>query len=190
MTARRRLAWVALAFALAVAGCGSSSSQDRRDQRTPPARATASAQSGGSSGAPDRSLNATEPVTRVEERVTRGWASTLRHGHVARAARYFALPSVVSNGFDPVRISTRAQARAFNRILTCGAQVVALQRQVHHLVLTTFRLVDRPGPGAQPCSRGGTAQTAFRVEHGRITQWYRVPAGGGGGGGGSVGKPS
>jgi hypothetical protein len=111
----------------------------------------------------------------MEERVIRGWTSTLRRGDVARAARYFALPSVVANGFDPVRISTRAQARQFNRILSCGAEVVALERAEHHLVLTTFRLVDRTGPGAQPCSGGGAARTAFRIRHGLITRWYRLP---------------
>lgn len=186
IAARRRLAWVALAlaFALGAAACGSSSRQPPVLGRTQ-ASATPGGRGGSGSGATG-ALSKREPVTADEERVIRGWAATLRQGHVARAARYFALPSVVSNGFDPVRISTRAQARAFNRILTCGAQVLRLERQVHHLVLTTFRLVDRPGPGSQPCSGGGTAQTAFRIEHGRITQWYRVPLRNGG----STGKAS
>lgn len=168
MTTRLRVAWLAPALALAVAGCGSSGSDERFDLRTPPGPAPTSTPSG-------PSLTEKEPITRVEERVIRGWASTLRHGHVARAARYFALPAEVSNGFDPVRISTRAQARAFNRILSCGAVVVAFERQKHHLVVATFRLVTRTGAGAEPCDGGGTAQTAFRVEHGRITKWLRLP---------------
>jgi hypothetical protein len=164
MTVARPLA-ILLVLAAVVAGCGSSD-QHRFDLRTPPA---------GPPPPTTRSLTAKEPVTRTEARVIRGWSSQLRHGHVARAARYFALPAVVANGFDPVKITTRLQARQFNKLLPCGAVVQKLQRQVHHLVLTTFKLVNRTGPGAHACDGGGTAQSALRVEHGRITQWYRVP---------------
>lgn len=164
MTAARLLTAL-LVLAAVLAGCGGSDAK-RFDLRTPP------------SGPPPpstKSLTAKEPVTRTEARVIRGWSSQLRHGHVGRAARYFALPAVVANGFDPVTISTRKEARQFNKLLPCGAVVTRLQRQVHHLVLTTFRLVDRTGPGAHHCGGGGTAKSALRVKHGLITQWYRVP---------------
>jgi hypothetical protein len=164
MTAARLLATLLVLSAVAV-GCGSSD-HDRFDLRTPPA---------GRPPPTTRSLTAKEPVTKTEARVIRGWSSQLRHGHVARAARYFGLPAVVANGFDPVKISTRQEARQFNKLLPCGAVVEKLQRQVHHLVLTTFKLVNRTGPGAHPCGGGATAQSALRIEHGRITQWYRVP---------------
>ena len=170
MTTRPRVAWLVPALVLALAGCGSSG--DRFDLRTPPGPAPAPT----STSSPSSSaLTEKEPITRMEQRVIRGWASTLRHGNVARAARYFALPAEVSNGFAPVKISTRAQARAFNRILSCGAIVVAFERQRHHLVATTFRLVTRRGAGAEPCDGGGTARTAFRVRHGLITKWLRLP---------------
>ena len=39
----------------------------------------------------------------------------------ARASRYFALPSVVSNGTPPIRLTSRADVRFFNRTLPCGA---------------------------------------------------------------------
>jgi hypothetical protein len=168
MPTRLRVAWLAPALALAVAACGSSGPSGRLDLRTPPGPAPRTTADGAA-------LTAKEPITRMEERVIRRWASTLRHGHVARAARYFALPAEVSNGFDPVRISTRAQARAFNRILSCGAIVVALERQKHHLVAVTFRLVTRTGAGAESCDGGGTARAAFRVRRGHITKWLRLP---------------
>ena len=164
MTAARLLTAL-LVLAAVVAGCGGSDAK-RFDLRTPPS---------GPPAPTTKTLTAKEPVTRAEARVIRGWSSQLRHGHVARAARYFALPAVVANGFDPVRISTRQEARQFNELLPCGAVVTKLERQVHHLVLTTFKLVTRTGPGAQPCGGGGTARTAFRIRHGLITQWYRVP---------------
>jgi hypothetical protein len=160
-----RLLTALLVLAAALAACGGSDTK-RFDLRTPPS---------GPPAPTTKALTAKEPVTKAEERVIRGWTSQLRHGHVARAARYFGLPAVVANGFDPVTISTRKEARQFNKLLPCGAVVTKLERQVHHLVLTTFRLVDRTGPGAHPCGGGGTAQSALRVEHGLITQWYRVP---------------
>ncbi|MDX6686602.1 MAG: hypothetical protein QOF86_2730 [Baekduia sp.] len=175
MTAARLLATV-LVMAGVVAGCGSSD-QKRFDLRTPPA---------GPPAPTTKSLTAKEPVTKTEERVIRGWSTQLRHGHVGRAARYFALPAVVANGFDPVKISTRQEARQFNKLLPCGAVVVKLERQVHHLVLTTFKLVNRTGPGAHPCGGGARAQSALRVQHGRITQWYRVPDPGSGAGSGTA----
>ena len=164
MTAARLLATL-LVLAAVLAGCGGSDAK-RFDLRTPPS---------GPPAPTTKSLTAKEPVTKVEARVIRGWSSQLRHGHVARAARYFALPAIVANGFDPVQISTRKEARQFNKLLPCGAVVTKLERQVHHLVLTTFRLVNRTGPGAHPCGGGAKAQSALRVEHGLITQWYRVP---------------
>ena len=164
MTAARLIATL-LALAAVAAGCGSSDEQ-RFELRTPPS---------GPPAPSTRALTAKEPVTKTEARVIRAWASQLRNGHVARAARYFALPVVVANGFDPVKLVTRRQARQFNRLLPCGAVVEKLERQVHHLVLTTFRLVTRTGPGAHPCGGGASARTAFRIEHGLITRWYRVP---------------
>jgi hypothetical protein len=165
MTPARRLVTL-LVLAVLAAGCGASDPK-RFDLRTPPAQPTAAPVT--------KTLTEKEPITRSEAHVIRSWASQLRHGHVARAARLFALPAVVANGFSPVKISTRKQARQFNLLLPCGAVPIKLVRQVHHLVLTTFRLVNRTGPGAHPCGGGGKAWTAFRIEHGRIKAWYRVP---------------
>jgi hypothetical protein len=175
-----RPGWVLPALALlAMAGCGSS---DRFSQRTPKASATPSVRADGQLLAPGAATptpthaRAAHPVTRREERVIRTWASALRHGHVARAARSFALPVLVANGGDLVKLHTRAQAEAFNRSLPCGAIVVRLDRTVNHFVVTTFRLVERPGPRPGPCGTGvgHLARTAFLIEHGRITRWVRV----------------
>jgi hypothetical protein len=165
----RRLPF-ALVLALLFAGCGSSGGpsggDDRLNLTTPKAKGTSPA-------------TADEPVTRREEAVIRGWTTTLRHGQVRRAARYFALPSIVANGTPPVAIRTRALAEQFNRGLSCGAKVVALERTDQHRVLATFRLTERPG-GACGSGTGHLAHTAFRIRGGRITEWLRADAPSGG----------
>jgi hypothetical protein len=175
-----RPGWVLPALTLlALAGCGSS---DRFDLKTPRPKATPTVEANGQLEAPGAATptptptpSGGEPVTRREERVIRAWASALRHGHVARAARAFALPVLVANGDPPRELHTRAQAKAFNRSLPCGAIVVRLDRTVKHFVVTTFRLVERPGPRPGPCGTGvgHLARTAFLIEHGRITRWVR-----------------
>ena len=170
--AGRGLGWILPVLILVVAACGSN---DRFDLRTPRAKATPTVRPSGDIAAPGKSLDEIEPVTRGEERVIRGWAASLRHGHVGRAARYFRLPALVSNGTSPLPITTRAQARQFNRALPCGAIVVRLERSVHHFVATTFRLVERPGPGSCGDGVGRLARTAFLIKHGLIAQWFRLP---------------
>jgi hypothetical protein len=164
---RRVLRWLLPALALGVAACGSGSSggsggadDDRLDRTTPTPRTT-----------PSRSAG--EPVTARESAVIRGWSRSLRTGHIARAARYFALPSVVSNGTPLYRIETREQAEAFNRALPCGAKVASLKRN-DHFVIAEFRLAERPG-GACGAGTGNLAWTAFRIRAGHIVQWLRVP---------------
>jgi hypothetical protein len=155
-----------LVLALSAAACGSSgtpTTDQRLSLTTPKAQGTATPSAG-----------AREPVTPREAMVIRGWSSTLRHGHVGRAARYFALPSIVANGTPPLSLRTRAQAEQFNRVLTCGAKVVSLRRTDHHRVLATFRLTDRPG-GDCGIGKGDLAYTAFRIRGGRITEWLRIP---------------
>jgi hypothetical protein len=164
-----------LVLALVAAGCGSSNGgskggDDRLNLTTPSSTATPSAPSSTSSSS---SPAVGKGVTRREAAVIRGWADTLRAGHVRRAARYFALPSVVENGTGKITLSTRTQVEYFNDLLTCGAKVVALKRTRPHRVLATFRLTDRPGGG---CG-GGTghyAHTAFEIRNGLITQWLRA----------------
>jgi hypothetical protein len=167
MAAARRLTrWAVPALALGAVACGSGTSAPARDASPSPSRANPATPQGSS---------AADPVTAEEEAVIRGWSSSLRHGDVARAARYFALPSVVANGTPQLRVQTRAQAEAFNRGLPCGAEVVSLERSVHHFVVAQFRLTERPGPGSCGSGAGGSAWTAFRIQRGHIVLWQRIP---------------
>lgn len=106
--------------------------------------------------------------------VIRDWADTLRHGDVREAARRFALPTAVANGTRPLTLTTRAQVEAFNRSLPCGAVLLDAVPGGRGLIVATFRLTERPGPGSCGSGTGRTAQAAFVVEDGLITHWLRV----------------
>jgi hypothetical protein len=158
MASPRSLRWALPVLALGLAACGSHH-EDRFKLTTPkPPPATTQ-----------------RPVSHGEAAVIRGWADTLRGGHIARAARYFALPSQVANGTPLLPISTLKQAEAFNKALPCGAKVVALERSSDGYVVATFRLTERPGPGSCGSGTGASAFVAFRTRHGHIVQWIRVP---------------
>jgi hypothetical protein len=104
------------------------------------------------------------------------WADTLRAGHVDAAARLFGLPVTVANGTVPERLTTRAQVRAFNQALPCGARLLRTRRKGRYTV-ATFRLTERAG-GDCGSGVGETAETAFRLRDGKIVEWLRVPTGG------------
>ena len=168
-----------LVLAVLVAGCGSGSGNDKRLDLTTPKDMTSPPAEETPAPAPEPSVKVGKRVTRREAAVIRGWSDTLRRGHVRRAARYFALPAVVVNGTPPLTIRTRAQAEQFNRLLVCGAKVVALERADGHRVLATFRLTERPG-GACGGGTGHLAHTAFLIRDGRIAQWLRTDDASGG----------
>ena len=107
-------------------------------------------------------------------RVVRAWADTLRRGDVRGAARFFALPSLVSNGTPPIKLKTRAQARFFNRTLPCGAKLIGTEPARKGFFIATFRLTERPGEGECGSGTGETARAAFRVRDEHITDWLRV----------------
>jgi hypothetical protein len=113
-------------------------------------------------------------VDPADVRVVRAWADSLRRGEVRAAARYFALPSLVSNGTPPIRLGTRAEAEFFNRSLPCGARVIATEPAPKGFFIATFRLTERPGAGECGTGTGETARTAFRVVDDHITDWLRV----------------
>jgi hypothetical protein len=121
-----------------------------------------------------------KPAAANDVAVIRGWANALRSGRVERAASYFALPSLVSNGTSPIKLTSRDDARFFNRTLPCGAKLLQVEDSGAYLV-ARFRLTERPGPGRCAAGTGGEASTAFLIRDRRIVQWRRVvePAPGG-----------
>jgi hypothetical protein len=114
--------------------------------------------------------------------VAKAWASALRSGDVAGAARYFALPSSFANGIAPngqipvLRIRSYTDAFAINRSLPCGAQFVSA-RQHGPYVVVLFRLTSRTGAGGTSCGSGAgqLASTFFLIRGGKIVAWIRGP---------------
>jgi hypothetical protein len=116
-----------------------------------------------------------KPVTNAERRVVRGWSDALRGGHVRAAARYFSIPSLVSNGTPGFQaLVTHSDVKAFNRALPCGAKLVRMRRGSDHFVVGIFRLTERPGPGSCGQGKGEMAAVAFLIRDQHITQWVRA----------------
>ena len=86
---------------------------------------------------------------------------------------YFALPSFVSNGTSPIKLTSREDVRFFNRTLPCGAKVLRVEDS-GRFVVARFRLTERPGKGRCGAGVGGEASTAFLIRGHRIVQWRRV----------------
>lgn len=147
----RSLACLGAALVVASCGGGGDGGEERRRQPAP---------------APE--------VDAGDVRVVRGWADTLRRGDVRGAARYFALPAIVSNGTRPIRLDTRPAVRFFNRTLPCGAKF-AKAVDTGAFVVATLVLTERPGRGR--CGAGAVGNevyTAFLIRRHRIVQWRRV----------------
>lgn len=109
----------------------------------------------------------------AEVQVIDEWAKALASGDVDAAAAFFAIPSVAENGPILVEIEDEGDARLFNASLPCGAELIEAITEGDSTV-ATFRLTERPGPGTCGDGTGGTAQTAFEIVDGKITQWRRV----------------
>jgi hypothetical protein len=158
------------ALAVSAAACGGGGGDDS-DRPRASATPTPSPSATPERTTPESESAAPDPG---DVRVVRAWADTLRAGHVRAAARYFALPSLVSNGTPPIKLETRAEAEFFNRTLPCGAELIDTEPAPHGFFIATFRLTERPGPGECGSGTGETARTAFRVRGDRITDWLRV----------------
>ncbi|MDX6724856.1 MAG: hypothetical protein QOD73_3260 [Solirubrobacteraceae bacterium] len=157
----RGAAAVLAGLALVAGGCGSG----HQLAKTPPPKRAATPTP---PPVPQR-----KPAAAADVAVIRGWADALRHGKLERAVGYFAIPSVVSNGTSPIRLTSRSDVRFFNRTLPCGAKVVKAV-DTGAFVVATFELTERPGPGVCGSGVGGRASTAFLIRHHRIVQWRRV----------------
>ena len=166
----RRLAWIAPLLALSVAACGGMSDEDRFSLTTPGTDDLVVREVGGDE----------EPAgkpTKREVAVIRGWSDALRTGHVKQAARFFAVGALVLDGTNPRRQLLDLEAiREFNRGLPCGAKLLQTKRGEGLFVIATFRLTQRTGPGARPCTgEGELAETIFLIEKRRIVQWLLQP---------------
>jgi len=166
------LAGAATALLLAAAGCGGGDG-DGGDRAAATPSATAAPAEPESTRTPESESESAEPEP-ADVEIVRAWADTLRHGKVRAAARYFALPSLVSNGTAPIKLETRTEAEFFNRTLPCGARLIDTEPAPRGFFIATFRLTERPGPGECGTGTGETARTAFRVRDEHITDWLRV----------------
>jgi hypothetical protein len=165
------LACAACGLALAACGGGGGGDDERLELTTP----GADEQRERPAEPEERPSEPARKVARADVRVVREWADALRRGDVRAAARYFALPSVVSNGTAPIKLDSRADVRFFNRTLPCGAKLIGTEVAVNGFFFATFRLTERPGRGSCGTGTGATARTAFRVRNHLITDWLRVP---------------
>jgi hypothetical protein len=101
------------------------------------------------------------------------WSTALREGDIEAAAEFFAVPSVAQNGTPPLDLDSREDVVTFNEALPCGAELVEATDHAG-FTIATFELTERPGEGQCGPGVGETAQTAFRIEDGLITEWRRV----------------
>jgi limonene-1,2-epoxide hydrolase len=141
--------------------------------------ATAIAACGGGSSSGETEIPGGADPAEVE--VIDEWAHTLSRGDVDEAAEFFAIPSLAQNG-PTLRIDSVEKARLFNSSLPCGASLVEATTD-GEFTIATFRLTERPGAGVCNAEAEAEAQTAFRIEDGKIVEWRRVFAGGDGGSG-------
>jgi predicted small lipoprotein YifL len=177
MAARpRSVVWlIALAGVAALAGCGSHGPDYRLTTPGPAVGAQpivtpeppAAERKAAAQGQP-------RPTQRQAERlrpVLAGWARALRSGDPDRAARYFAVPSIVARSMA-VELETREQVRRFNDALPCGARLVGVHHDGRYIV-GTFRLTSRSG---HTCTTAGRlSRVAFVVRGHRFTEWRQVP---------------
>lgn len=176
MTVRFRSLGALAALGFVFAACGDSE-PDRFSLTTPPLPET-SAPSSTATPAPDERA----PVTATEQRTIQGWSDELRHGDVDGASAYFSVPSRVSNGGPTLLdLTTKAQVKAFNASLPCGAKLLRTRRSVDSFVVGVFELTDRPGSTCD-AEKGAQASVAFLIDDdGHIVGWIRAdePSGGG-----------
>lgn len=147
----RAAAAVAATFAtVALGGCGGCGGDDGHKSRVGPPKS-------------DHAL--------ADEAVVRLWSRALYEGHYGRAAGFFAPRAIVQQG-DTRVLRTRAEAIAFNRSLTCRANVLSIRHEKEGVLLVTFNLAPGPRGG---CSTGGRVRVRFGIRRGLIEAWHQLP---------------
>jgi hypothetical protein len=161
---------VAVLAVSALAGCGGSKSPPPTVAQDDPGPIPAHSDLDLPPGVPDR---ATGPAEAQSRRVINAWLRALRRGEVTRAAHYFALPSKFQNATPVLTIDSERERIAVNLSLPCGTKAIAMGGARAYTIVT-FKLTKRPG-GDCGNGVGATARGAIRVEHRKITEWYRLP---------------
>jgi hypothetical protein len=118
---------------------------------------------------PHRGQGHASPAAR---RVIDGWLRELRAGHLRRAARYFAVPSVFQNATPVLHLDSVREVRAVVASFPCGA-VATHYAAAGRYTLVRFRLTERTGGDCRGAA-GNTTGGAIRVAGGRIREWYRL----------------
>jgi hypothetical protein len=119
-------------------------------------------------------LEATGSADPAQAKVIRAWADALRGGDVKGASAQWGVPAKFQNASPLVKLHDRADVRAFNASLPCGAIVTSTRGAPRGFTIVTFQLVKRPGAD---CGKGAgnSARTAILVRGGKIVEWYRLP---------------
>ena len=149
---RRALALAAAVATVGLGGCGGCGGSGHRTATAP----------GGGPPKPDRAL--------ADEAVVRLWSRALYDGRYGRAASFFARGAVVQQAGTRV-LHNRAEAVAFNRSLTCRANVLGFRHERAGVLLATLNL--GPGPGGG-CTGGGRVTVRFGIRRGLIAAWRQL----------------
>jgi len=169
-----RLVSIVALSCIPIAGCGGSG-DDGEDAKAPATTPlTAPGEPDPLALPADVPRKASGSVDAAKARVIRGWADALRGGDVAGASARWAIPAMIQNGTPLLRLRRRADVRAFNGSLPCGAVVTRTRGASDGFTIVEFRLTERRG-GDCGSGVGGTARTAILVRDGKIAEWYRLP---------------
>jgi hypothetical protein len=112
--------------------------------------------------------------------VIEGWTNALRTDRPARAASYWAHPSVMVNGPDAtgqvtfIHILNSHEAELADETLSCGATLRHTKRSGKY-VEGEFTLSTRTGAGASSNGCSGPANVDFLIHGGHIARWLRAP---------------
>jgi hypothetical protein len=157
---------------LVLSACGSGSSSDAGSRtHTSAGHSAAGATATRGAGVPAASVAVIE-----------GWANALRAGKPARAASYWAHPSVMVNGPNAagqvtlIHIDDARDARLADETLSCGAKLRSTKLSEGY-VEGAFTLSVRTGAGASSSGCSGPASVDFTIQSDHIVRWLRAPLG-------------
>jgi hypothetical protein len=107
----------------------------------------------------------------ADEATIRLWTRALYGGQYDRAAGFFAPGAIVQQDGSRV-LRTHRDAVAFNRALTCRANVLSIAGEPNGAVLATLNLAPGHRGG---CMDGGRVRVRFFIRRGLIETWRQLP---------------